>query len=58
VYEPVADLLESGSYAPLPNLEWPNPSVYDSLATGVVGLIAGQGDIGSVLESMDQAWDQ
>jgi raffinose/stachyose/melibiose transport system substrate-binding protein len=58
VYEPVRDLLESGSYAPLPNLSWPNPSVYDALATGVQGLIAGQGDPQSVLEAMDQAWDQ
>jgi raffinose/stachyose/melibiose transport system substrate-binding protein len=54
----VRDLLESGSYAPLPNLSWPNPSVYDALATGAQGLIAGQGDVQSVLEAMDQAWDQ
>jgi raffinose/stachyose/melibiose transport system substrate-binding protein len=58
VYEPVADLLESGSYAPLPNLEWPNPGIYDALATGVQGLIAGQGDVATVLESIDRAWDQ
>lgn len=58
VYEPVAGLLESGSYAPLPLLGWPNPSVYDSLSTGVQGLIAGQGDIDSVLQSVDEAWDQ
>jgi raffinose/stachyose/melibiose transport system substrate-binding protein len=58
VFEPVADLLTDGSYVALPNLEWPNPAVYDALATGVQGLIAGQGDIGAVLEAMDQAWDQ
>ncbi|HLM04128.1 MAG TPA: extracellular solute-binding protein [Blastococcus sp.] len=57
VYEPVRDLLESGDFAPLPNLEWPNPSVYDSLATGIQGLLTGQGDIQSVLESVDKAWD-
>src|SRR5215218_6951203 len=39
VYEPVADLLENRDYAPLPNLEWPNASVYDALASGVAGLI-------------------
>ncbi|SFO60688.1 raffinose/stachyose/melibiose transport system substrate-binding protein [Geodermatophilus obscurus] len=58
VYEPVADLLENGDYAPLPNLAWPNPGVYDALSTGVQGLLAGQGDVQSVLESIDQAWDQ
>jgi raffinose/stachyose/melibiose transport system substrate-binding protein len=58
VYEPVADLLESGSYAPLPNLEWPNPGIYDALATGVQGLIAGQGDVASVLEGVDRAWGE
>jgi len=58
VYEPVAALLESGDYAPLPLLEWPNPGIYDALSTGVQGLIAGQGDVQSVLEAVDQAWDQ
>jgi raffinose/stachyose/melibiose transport system substrate-binding protein len=58
VYEPVADLLENGDYAPLPNLAWPNPGVYDALSTGVQGLLAGQGDVQSVLEGIDQAWDQ
>jgi raffinose/stachyose/melibiose transport system substrate-binding protein len=54
----MADLLESGSYVALPNNEWPNPGVYDALATGVQGLIAGQGDSAAVLEAMDRAWDQ
>jgi len=58
VYEPMADLLESGSYAPLPNQAWPNPGVYDALAAGVQGLLSGQGDVQSVLEAADQAWDQ
>ena len=56
VYEPVRDLLSSGDFAPLPNLEWPNPSVYDALATGVQGLLTGQGDVKSVLKSVDAAW--
>jgi raffinose/stachyose/melibiose transport system substrate-binding protein len=56
VYEPVRDLLSSGDFAPLPNLEWPNPSVYDALATGVQGLLTGQGDVKSVLTSVDAAW--
>ena len=58
VYEPVAGLLEDGDYVPLPNLNWPNPSVYDSLASGISGLLAGQGDVQSVLEAADQAWEQ
>ena len=58
VFEPVADLLPTATTWPLPNLEWPNPAVYDALATGVQGLIAGQGDVESVLEAIDQAWDQ
>jgi raffinose/stachyose/melibiose transport system substrate-binding protein len=58
VFEPMADLLESGSYVALPNNEWPNPGVYDAIATGVQGLIAGQGDVAAVLEAADRAWDQ
>jgi raffinose/stachyose/melibiose transport system substrate-binding protein len=58
VYSGVADVLRSDSYAPLPLLEWPNPSVYDSLSTGVQGLIAGQGDIQGVLTAVDRAWDR
>ena len=57
-YAPVKDLLTKGDYAPLPNLEWPNPGVYDALATGVQGMIAGRGDAQSVLASMDKAWGQ
>jgi raffinose/stachyose/melibiose transport system substrate-binding protein len=57
-YEPVKDLLTKGDYAPLPNLEWPNPAVYDALAKGVQGLIAGRGNAQSVLEAMDKAWER
>jgi raffinose/stachyose/melibiose transport system substrate-binding protein len=57
-YEPVKTLIEDGDYVPLPANVWPNPSIYDALSTGVQGLLAGQGDVQSVLESMDQAWDQ
>jgi raffinose/stachyose/melibiose transport system substrate-binding protein len=57
-YEPVKSLLVDGDYVPLPSNIWPNPSVYDALSTGVQGLLTGQGDIDSVLQAMDQAWDQ
>ena len=53
----MSDLLTNGDFAPLPNLEWPNPAVYDALATGVQGLLTGQGDVKSVLEAVDKAWD-
>ncbi|MEU4419612.1 extracellular solute-binding protein [Actinoplanes sp. NPDC024001] len=56
-YATVKDLLAAGDYAPLPNLSWPNPSVYDELSKGLQGLIAGRGDAQSVLESADKAWD-
>ncbi|HEU4347644.1 MAG TPA: extracellular solute-binding protein [Actinoplanes sp.] len=56
VYEPVADLLKEGDFAPLPLLEWPNPAVYDALSKGVQGLLTGQGDVPSVLAAADKAW--
>jgi raffinose/stachyose/melibiose transport system substrate-binding protein len=56
-YAPVKDLLAKGDYAPLPNLEWPNPSVYDALSKGIQGMIAGRGSAQSVLEATDKAWD-
>lgn len=55
-YAPVKDLLAKGDYAPLPNLEWPNPSVYDALSKGIQGMIAGKGNAASVLEATDKAW--
>ncbi|MCH6230916.1 extracellular solute-binding protein [Microbacterium sp. CFH 31415] len=56
-YEPIGDLLASGSYAGLPNATWPNPAVYDALGTGVQGLLTGQKTVDQVLEDMDAAWD-
>lgn len=57
VYEPIGDLLESGSFTGLPNATWPNPAVYDTLGTGVQGLLTGQKTVDQVLEEMDAAWD-
>jgi len=56
-YEPIKQFLTSGDYAPLPNLSWPNPAVYDALSKGIQGMIAGRGDAQSVLEATDKAWD-
>jgi raffinose/stachyose/melibiose transport system substrate-binding protein len=58
IYEPVVDLLASGSYTSLPSNVWPNPSVYDALSVGVQGLLTGQKTIDQVLTDMDTAWDQ
>jgi raffinose/stachyose/melibiose transport system substrate-binding protein len=55
-YEPIKPLLTSGDYAPLPNLDWPNPAVYDTLAKGIQGMITGRGDVQSVLAATDKAW--
>ncbi|GAA2026362.1 extracellular solute-binding protein [Agromyces tropicus] len=57
VYQPVADLLESGAYTGLPNATWPNPAVYDALGVGVQGLLTGQKTVDQVLDDMDAAWD-
>lgn len=56
VYQPVAELLESGAYTGLPNATWPNPKVYEALGTGVQGLLTGQKTVDAVLEEMDAAW--
>lgn len=57
LYAPMADLLESKSYSPLPSSAWPNSAVYDALCTGGQGLLTGQMTIDDVLKSLDQAWD-
>ena len=57
-YKDVADLITKKRYAPLPNSEWSNASVYDELGTGVQGLLTGQQTPAQVLEAMDAAWDQ
>ena len=57
IYSPVVDLLADGSYAPLPNNIWPNPSVYQALQVGVQGLLTGQKTIDQVLSDMDAAWE-
>lgn len=58
VYQPVAELLESGAYTGLPNATWPNSDVYDALGVGVQGLLTGQKTVDAVLDEMDAAWDK
>jgi len=57
-YEPIGELLASGSYTSIPNSSWPNPAVYDALGAGVQGLLTGQNTVDQVLDEMDAAWDQ
>lgn len=58
IYAGVADILQNGDFVPLPNTTWPNAAVYDSLASGVQGLLTGQKSVDDVLASLDTAWDQ
>ncbi|MGV9194046.1 ABC transporter substrate-binding protein [Microbacterium sp. MC2] len=55
-YQPVGELLETGAYVGLPNATWPNPAVYDTLGSGVQGLLTGQKTVDDVLADMDAAW--
>lgn len=55
-FKPIAGLLQSGSFAELPNAGWPNPAVYATLGTGVQGLLTGQTTVDQVLAEMDGAW--
>lgn len=55
-FQPISELISSGAYTGIPNAFWPNPSVYDALATGVQGLLTGQSTPEQVAEQMDQAW--
>lgn len=56
-YEPIGELLESGSYTGFPVEEWPNPAVYEALSVGVQGLFTGQKTVDQILDEMDAAWD-
>ncbi|GEK87419.1 extracellular solute-binding protein [Microbacterium aerolatum] len=56
IYSPVVDLLAEGSFTPLPNNIWPNPSVYEALQVGVQGLLTGQKTVDQVLQDMDAAY--
>lgn len=55
-YASIGDLLSDEQYTGLPNAMWPNPAVYDALATGIQGLLTGQTTPKQVVEAMDSAW--
>lgn len=55
-YKPIGELLATGAYTGVPNAAWPNPAVYETLGTGVQGLLTGQSTVDQVLEDMDAAW--
>lgn len=56
-YENIASYFEEEKYQPLANLGWPSPEIYNTLGTGVQGLLTGQTTVDDVLASMDAAWD-
>ena len=56
-YEPIGELIESGSYTGFPVETWPNPAVYDALSVGIQGLFTGQKTVDQILDEMDAAWD-
>ncbi|BDZ44130.1 ABC transporter substrate-binding protein [Naasia aerilata] len=57
-YQFISDYFSDENYQPLGNLQWPSPEIYNTLGTGVQGLLTGQTDVESVLKAMDAAWDQ
>lgn len=56
-YGLIEDYFADKNYQPLANLLWPSPEIYNTLGTGVQGILTGQTDIDSVLAAMDAAWD-
>ncbi|MFD1715422.1 ABC transporter substrate-binding protein [Amnibacterium flavum] len=56
-YQYISDYFTDESYQPLANLQWPSPEVYNTLGTGVQGLLTGQTTVDAVLKAMDAAWD-
>lgn len=57
-YQYLSDYFTDESYQPLANLQWPSPEIYNTLGTGVQGLLTGQTKVDDVLKAMDAAWDQ
>ena len=49
-------LIDEDKTAQYPYIDWPNGEVYNTLGTGVTGLLTGQMSVDDVLESMDKAW--
>lgn len=56
-YEPVASLIEDGSYTALPMTVWTSQDVFLVLGSGVQGLLTGQKTVDQVLAELDAAWD-
>ena len=57
-YEPVAGLLAENEYPPVPNTQWSNAAVNDTLGSAVQGLLTGQLTPDQVLQRLDDAWGQ
>jgi len=57
-YAPIATLLADNDYPPVPNTQWSNAAVNDTLGSAVQGLLTGQLTPDQVLQRLDEAWDQ
>jgi len=55
-YAGVSSLIDEDKVVNYPYLDWPNGELYNTLGTGVTGLLTGQMSVDDVLESMDKAW--
>lgn len=55
-YRSVQELLETDGTRTYPAAEWPNGQVFDTLGSGVTGILTGQLTVDQVLESLDAAW--
>jgi raffinose/stachyose/melibiose transport system substrate-binding protein len=55
-YKDVASLIKTGKVSQYPYIDWPNGEVYNTMGTGVTGLLTGQMSVDDVLKAMDKAW--
>ncbi len=57
-YAAVAPLLAEGKYTTMPVNTWTKPAVFNTLGTGVQGLLTGQKTVDGLLQELDKAWDE
>ncbi|QGN57720.1 ABC transporter substrate-binding protein [Nostocoides sp. HKS02] len=55
-YDGIKSILDAKHIANYPQLDWPNGEVYDTLGSGVTGLLTGQKSVDDVLNDLDKAW--
>ncbi|MGN6206631.1 MAG: ABC transporter substrate-binding protein [Humibacter sp.] len=55
-FDPVKQLITSGTVRGLPSTDWTNAKVYADLGSGVQGILTGQMTVEQVLKQMDSDW--